>query len=230
MMYAIRRTGIAHPLRLAAALLLGLAFGVLLLAPVFAFAQVDAGALGIPPLAVPGDDDGTLKLVQQLLGLFSNATSATLLGTLFLAVKTLVDLTKTPTIDRFISQVPWGRPLASVLLGFLLVFLGALVSGSALLPALGAGLVAGFTAGLAGNGWHELWSAFTKPQKAVERDVGAILVDAIKAPVKAGDKLADDKLDQVINHLQSIKGIPFEDARLARLAELSNANPPKAGG
>lgn len=228
MMYAIRRTGIAHPLRLAAALLLGLAFGVLLLAPVFAFAQVDGGALAVP-IVLPGADDDTLKLVQQLLALFSNATSATLLGTLFLAVKTLVDLTKTPAIDRFISQVPWGRPLASVLLGFLLVFLGALVSGSALLPALGAGLVAGFTAGLAGNGWHELWSAFTKPQKAVERDVGAILVDAIKAPVKAGDKLADDKLDQVISHLQSIKGIPFEDARLARLAELSNANPPKAG-
>lgn len=166
-----------------------------------------------------------LKLIEEGIGLASQAKVLGAIGTLAVLLKLLVDFSKTKFGQSLLAKISghykWIRPVIACVLGFLAGALSALALHKPWLSVLMAGL-AGIGAGLAGVGGHELISLATTAGR--EKRAAAGLIDPV---LKAGDADVEARVEAVKADLDKVKAITGAAERRKALAAFANAHAPK---
>lgn len=207
---------VTHVLRAGAALLLGLMAGAgAMLLPALALAQgVDAGAPDAPGLD-PAAQSALMALGAQLVAALVGAGPSGWVAALTAGAQALVMATKAPAFEPLFAARSWLRPLVAVVGGLVLAVVGAIATGTPILPALITGPMAGALA----VGLRELYVTLAGTVTKDERAAGKAISDAVKGTdAEVAAKVAAIKADL---DRAAAPGVPEAD-RLKAMADAWN--------
>jgi hypothetical protein len=184
------------------------------------FSAIVLGCLAVlfyPVIAVAQavqDAPDLITMLQQTFGVVSTWKAAGWLGGMVALTNLLTNVTKIPSVEKFLEIKFWMRPLVSIILAVIGSVLASMLGGIPVLMSLAGGLIAGLSSG----GFHELVTVFNSRVQA-ERGIGGKIVQVMQA----ADGHAE-ALQTAATQLTEIAKLPDNKAKLDALLKWAEGN------